>query len=66
MTRPDAPAPLLYSIDQARKALGGLSRSALYALLDSGALRSVYLARRRFIPADALAEFVANLPDEPP
>jgi excisionase family DNA binding protein len=58
--------PLLYTIDQARQALGGLSRSALYALLDSGQLRSVYLGRRRLITDDALREFVAALPDEPP
>jgi excisionase family DNA binding protein len=66
MSTDAAPPRLLYSIDQAGEALGGLSRAAVYDLLASGELPSVYLGRRRFITADALAAFVAALPTEPP
>lgn len=66
MSADTAPARLLYSLDQAAEALGGLSRAAIYDLLRSGELPSVYLGRRRFITADALAAFVAALPTEPP
>jgi excisionase family DNA binding protein len=47
------PPPLAYRIDDAVKA-SGLSRSTLYDLISEGRLRSVKVAGRRLIPADAL------------
>lgn len=61
-----APERLLYSVDQAADALGGMSRSRLYGLLADGTLASVRLGRRRLIPADALRAYVASLPEAPP
>jgi excisionase family DNA binding protein len=53
--------PRLLSIKQACRLLG-LSRTTLYALLASGELRSVSIGRRRFVPSDAIEEFIAALP----
>jgi hypothetical protein len=50
----------LYSIEQARAVLGGISRNTLYGLLRSRALASVPIGRRRFIAAEAIAAFIAN------
>jgi len=54
-------APRLLSIKHACRLLG-LSRTSLYALLASGKLRSVTVGRRRFVPSDAIEEFIAALP----
>ena len=53
--------PRLLSIKQACRILG-LSRTSIYALLASGKLRSVTVGRRRFVPSDAIDEFIAALP----
>ena len=42
----------------------GLSRTTLYAQLASGRLRSVTVGRRRFIPREAIEEFIDDLPAE--
>ena len=57
--RPTVPA-VLYDIDEAAEALR-LSRSALYELIRSGQLRTVKSGRRRLVPVEALAEYVATL-----
>lgn len=44
-----------------REALGGLGRTKLYALTASGEIKSVKIGRRRFWPADAVAEFIDGL-----
>ena len=49
----------LYSINAARKRLGGISRDTIYGLLSSGRLASVVMGRRRFIPEAAMDEYVA-------
>jgi excisionase family DNA binding protein len=54
-------APRLLSIKNACRFLG-LSRTTVYALLASGKLRSVTVGRRRFVPSDAIDEFIAALP----
>jgi excisionase family DNA binding protein len=56
-------ATRLLSIKQACCVLG-LSRTTLYAQLTSGQLRSVTVGRRRFIPRDAIDEFIAGLPTD--
>ena len=55
--------PRLLSINLACKILG-LSRTSLYALMASGRIRSVTVGRRRFVPREAIDEFVASLPTE--
>lgn len=49
----------LYSIEEARSLLGGIGREQIYGLLNSGELSSVTIGRRRFIPAGAIASFIA-------
>ncbi|MGC1179178.1 MAG: helix-turn-helix domain-containing protein [Methyloceanibacter sp.] len=55
--------PRLLSIKQACCILG-LSRTSLYALMASEQLRSVTVGRRRFVPLEAIEEFIAGLPTE--
>lgn len=52
-----------YLLDEAdtREALGKLGRTKLYQLTADGKIRSVKIGRRRFWPADAVAEFVDHL-----
>lgn len=50
----------LYSIQEARKLLGGISRNTIYRLLRTGELASVVIGCRRFISGAAIAELVAR------
>ncbi len=50
----------LYSIEDARFLLGGIARKTIYDLLNDGELASVVIGRRRFIPAAAIAAFIAT------
>jgi excisionase family DNA binding protein len=50
----------LYSIEDARFLLGGISRVTIYELLNNGELASVVIGRRRFIPAGAITAFIAT------
>ena len=50
----------LYSIQEARKLLGGISRNTIYRLLRTGELASVVIGCRRFISPAALAELIAK------
>jgi excisionase family DNA binding protein len=59
--RPPVPA-VLYRVDEAAQALR-LSRSLVYQLIRSGQLRTVKAGRRRLVPVEALAEYVATLRD---
>jgi excisionase family DNA binding protein len=59
LDRPSVPA-VLYRVDEAAQALR-LSRSLVYELIRSGQLRSVKAGRRRLVPVEALAEYVATL-----
>ena len=49
----------LYSIEEARQRLGGISRNTVYLWLRSGKLPSVVVGCRRFIAARAIAELIA-------
>ncbi len=55
--------PRLLSIKQACRVLG-LGRSNLYAMMASGRIRSVTVGRRRFVPREAIDEFIASLSTE--
>jgi excisionase family DNA binding protein len=48
----------LYSIQEARKLLGGISRNTIYHLLRTGQLASVPIGSRRFISSDAIADLI--------
>jgi len=48
----------LYSIEEARERLGGISRNTIYELLRKDELASVILGCRRFIAADAIAKLI--------
>jgi excisionase family DNA binding protein len=50
----------LYSIEDARYLLGGISRMTIYQLLNEGELASVLIGRRRFISATAITAFIAT------
>jgi predicted DNA-binding transcriptional regulator AlpA len=48
----------LYSIEETRVRLGGISRSSLYAMLRAGDLPSVVIGSRRFVSAEAIAALI--------
>jgi hypothetical protein len=48
---------LAYRVNDAVK-ISGLSRSSIYNLISDGKLRSVVVAGRRLIPADALRDLL--------
>jgi len=50
----------LYSIEETRARLGGISRNSLYAMLRAGNLPSVGIGCRRFVSADAIAVLIRN------
>ena len=50
----------LYSIQEARKLLGGISRNTIYRLLRTGELASVVIGCRRFISPAAIADLIAR------
>lgn len=50
----------LYSVEEARSLLGGISRVTIYNILNSGELTSVTIGRRRLIPAAAITAFIAT------
>jgi hypothetical protein len=50
----------LYSIEETRARLGGISRSSLYAMLRAGDLPSVVIGCRRFVSAEAIAELISH------
>ncbi len=55
--------PRLLSVRLACRILG-LSRSSLYELMASGEIRSVTVGRRRFVPREAIDDFIACLPNQ--
>jgi hypothetical protein len=54
---PPTSAVLAYRVNDAA-AISGLGRSSLYKLMNSGQLRSVLVAGRRLIPAEALRDLM--------
>jgi len=51
---------VLYSIEETRARLGGISRNSLYAMLRAGDLSSVVIGCRRFISAEAIAALITE------
>ncbi len=52
---------MLLSIDQARHQLGGISRTTVYELINSGDLERVKLGGRAFIVSESLSKLVDRL-----
>jgi excisionase family DNA binding protein len=52
--------PRLLAIKQAIYELG-ISRTALYELINAGKLKTVKIGRRRLVPIEAIEELVAGL-----
>lgn len=53
------PGRLAYRVEKAADAIGA-PRTAIYAAIASGNLRSYKVGRGRYVSADALREFIAN------
>jgi excisionase family DNA binding protein len=51
---------LLLTPEEAARQLS-IGRTKVFALMESGAIRSVKIGRSRRIPADALTDYVASL-----
>jgi excisionase family DNA binding protein len=56
----DRSKPRLLSIKQAVYELG-ISRTALYELIAARKIKTVKIGRRRFVPSEAIDEFIAGL-----
>jgi excisionase family DNA binding protein len=52
--------PRLCSIELTTQELG-ISRTSVYELMAAGKLRSVKIGRRRFVPREAIDDFIAGL-----
>jgi hypothetical protein len=50
----------LYSIEETRAHLGGISRNRLYAMLRASSLPSVVIDCRRFVSAEAIAALIKS------
>lgn len=53
-------SPRLYSIDAAAGELG-IGKTKVEELVHDGVLETVYIGRRRLVPAEALDEYVERL-----
>jgi excisionase family DNA binding protein len=58
--RPDQ-LPRLLSVNEALFQLG-VGRTLFYELIELGKLASVKIRRRRFVPREAIEQFIASLP----
>jgi excisionase family DNA binding protein len=58
--------PIYISVEEAAKALGGISRWVCYQLLNSGAIESRYQGRRRLVSVSSLRAYAASLPTSRP
>jgi excisionase family DNA binding protein len=60
MSAPETTPRLVLSVEAAAELLS-ISRTRMFALIRAGELRSIRVGRLRRVPADALAEYVAQL-----
>lgn len=56
-----ATLPTLVPMSEVGNQLGGLSRSTVYQLIDSGRLRRVTIGRRAFVTGRSIEQFLATL-----
>lgn len=49
-----------YSVEEARQRLGGIARQTVYDLINADELASYHIGTRRFIPADAIKQFIGR------
>jgi len=61
---PDEPSALVDIATTAR--LLGIGRTSVYSLLDSGALPSTHIGRRRLVPREAITAFTKAAPEPEP
>lgn len=54
----------LVPIEETQEQLGGISRTTVYGLVNSGLLAKVNIGRRGFITADSIEKYVASLTEE--
>ena len=54
------PHRVAYSIKEARQLLGGISQATIYKLIGRGELRTFRVGRRRFVGADAIADYIRD------
>ena len=47
--------PRAFSQEEARELLGGISRSTLHRLIESGLVRAIHIGRRLMIPESEIA-----------
>lgn len=57
------PNAVAFSLEDASKAAGGISRSYLYNEMRAGRLVSKMIGKRRVIPVEALRAWIAAAPD---
>lgn len=57
------PNAVAFSLEDASKAAGGISRSFLYSEMRAGRLASKMIGKRRVIPVEALRAWIAAAPD---
>jgi excisionase family DNA binding protein len=60
MSAPEQAPRLVLSVETAAELLS-ISRTRMFALIKSGEMRSIRIGRLRRSPADALADYVAQL-----
>lgn len=58
-----APNAVAFSLEDASKAAGGISRSHLYSEMRAGRLASKMIGKRRVIPVAALRAWIDAAPD---
>ena len=53
---------VLVSYDEARRLLGGIGKSSLFELMDSGKVRRVKVGARGFVTRKSIDEYAESLP----
>ena len=52
--------PLLYSIAEGRRALGGISRTTVWRMINAGQLQTVKIGNRTFLRAESIRRLAAE------
>jgi len=52
---------LIVPIPEAQEYLGGISRSALYELIDGGFVKRINIGRRAFVVRESMDEYISSL-----